>query len=302
VVRRFRPDVLQSWLYHADLLGCIAARVHGGSKLVWNVRCSNMDVSRYGIMTRLAIRACAALSSLPDKIVVNSHSGLRFHAALGYKAARCVVVPNGFDPERFKPDPDARRAVREALGAGPQARLVGVGARYDPMKGHAVFLRAAGSVARAVPEARFVLFGEGMDERNPELMHASRQEGVLNRLILLGRRSDVAEVMNALDLLVLPSIYGEGLPNIVGEAMACGVPCVVSDVGDAARLVGETGVVVPPGEADSLAEGVLALLARPAEELGALGRAARERIAQQYDLRGMGRQYEELYEQLARPV
>jgi glycosyltransferase involved in cell wall biosynthesis len=108
--------------------------------------------------------------------------------------------------------------------------------------------------------------------------------------------------MNALDLLVLPSIYGEGLPNIVGEAMACGVPCVVSDVGDAARLVGETGVVVPPGEAESLAEGVLALLARPAEELGALGRAARERIAQQYDLRGMGRQYEELYEQLARPV
>ncbi|MCK9241490.1 glycosyltransferase, partial [Desulfocurvus sp.] len=256
LLRRVRPDVVQTWLYHADLLGLVAARLARVGRVVWNLRCSNMDFAHSGRLTRYTVAACARLSSLPDAVVANSRVAVDVHRALGYRPRRVEVIPNGFDMHRFAPDPAARGSVRAELGVAPGAPLVGMVARFDPQKDHATFLRAARAVADARPDAQFVLLGDGVQADNPEMAALVRAAAPGLRPHLLGRRDDVARLAAALDVAVLSSAYGEGFPNVVGEAMACGVPCVVTDTGDSAAVVGGTGRVVPPRDAPALADAV----------------------------------------------
>jgi glycosyltransferase involved in cell wall biosynthesis len=299
LLRRVRPDVVQTWLYHADLLGLVAARLARVGRVVWNLRCSNMDFAHSGRLTRYTVAACARLSSLPDAVVANSRVAVDVHRALGYRPRRVEVIPNGFDMHRFAPDPAARGSVRAELGVAPGAPLVGMVARFDPQKDHATFLRAARAVADARPDAQFVLLGDGVQADNPEMAALVRAAAPGLRPHLLGRRDDVARLAAALDVAVLSSAYGEGFPNVVGEAMACGVPCVVTDTGDSAAVVGGTGRVVPPRDAPALADAVLGLLALPAGELRALGLAARARVGEHFALPAVIRRYAALYSQLA---
>jgi glycosyltransferase involved in cell wall biosynthesis len=299
LLRRERPQILQTWLYHADLMGLVGSRLCAVPRLAWNLRSSHVDMSCYSWLSGRVLQVAARLARWPDVVVVNSHAGKASHTSLGYHPRKWSVIPNGFDIKRYRPDRDARASVRRELACAPDALLIGLVARYDPMKDHATFLRAAALLKRRQRNIRFVLVGRDVDARNRTLVDAVVALGLEGVVSLLGERTDVPRIMAALDIFSLSSAFGEGSPNVVGEAMACGVPCVVTDVGDAARIVGDTGTVVPARSPESLADGWTGLLALGADERARLGVAARRRIEADFALSDIVARYEHLYEELA---
>lgn len=282
LLRRERPDVLMTWLYHADLLGTVATLVPGTARrLAWNLRCSDMDGARYGRLTR----ALALLSRRPALVVSNSEAGRRFHAGLGYRPKAWQVLPNGIDTDVFHPATEARAHLRAAAGLPADAVVLGVVARVDAMKGHGVFLDAFAALRARRPDVHAVLIGKDTESLPPT-------PGV----IALGERADVPGLLPGLDALVSPSLFGEGFSNVIGEAMACGVPVVATDVGDAALIVGDTGRIAPPGDAGALAGAMDAVLA---DDLAALGAAARRRIEDTWTLPLVLDAYAALFRELA---
>ena len=301
LLRRERPQILQTWLYHADLLGLAVSRICRVPSLVWNVRSSNVDMSCYSRLSAVVLKALARFSRWAEVVVANSQAGKEFHESIGYRPRRWVLIPNGFDVKSFRPDQEARVGVRHELRCDSGSPLIGLVARYDPMKDHTTFLLAATVLVQRDTRVRFVLVGRGVDHRNEILVGMVRALGLAPFVHLLGERSDVPRIMAALDLLSLSSAFGEGSPNVVGEAMACGVPCVVTDVGDAARIVGDTGKVVPPRSPEVLATAWSEFLAISASERARLGVAARRRIEAHFSLPDIVAQYERLYAELAVP-
>lgn len=297
-LRAERPDILQTWLYHADLAGLVAGRLARVPAIAWNVRCAETDARYRRGLGGLVVRLLARLSSRPDVVVVNSEAGRRVHAALGYRPRRWLVAANGFDTALFRPDPAAPAALREALGLAPDCPVIGLVARYDPLKDHATFLRAAALLAGDEPEVRFVLVGAGADDGNPTLTGLVGELGLGGRVRLLGERRDVPALTAGFDIAACSSV-GEGFPNVVGEAMACAVPCVATDVGDSAALVGETGRVVPPGDPGAMAAAWRELLEMGPAGRAELGRAARRRIEEEFTLAAAVGRYEALYAELA---
>ncbi|CAK0761801.1 Glycosyltransferase [uncultured Gammaproteobacteria bacterium] len=304
IVRRERPDVLQTWLYHADLLGALVRLARPWAKrpaLVWNLRCSDMDMSRYSRLSALVIRALARLSTLPAAVVVNSETGRAVHQRLGYQPRRWQVIGNGFDLNRFQPDPSARIALRAELGLSPETLLIGLPARLDPMKDHGTFLTAAAHLTANRPDPtplRFVLIGRGLTPDNPLITARIAAVGLSERVALLGERRDMPAVLAGLDLVTLTSAFGEGFANVLGEAMACAVPCVATDVGDARTILGECGRIVPPSDATALAGAWKSVLTLGPEQRQALGARSRVRIAELYALPLITEQYQALYQEL----
>jgi glycosyltransferase involved in cell wall biosynthesis len=297
LLRDQRPDALQTWLYHADLMGAIAARLGGVRTLLWNVRASDWDMSRYRAHSRWTLATCARLSRAPRVIVVNSEAGRQHHERLGYRPREWAVIPNGVDPSAFAPDADARRAVRQELGIAEGTAIVCLIGRWDPMKDHETFVRAAAALARRRTDVCFVLAGDGVTPDAVPFAALTARAAGNARLIAVGRRGDVARLLAAADISTCSSI-SEGFPNVVIEGMACGIPCVVTDVGDAARIVGDTGRVVAPRSPDALADAWADLLALGAAERLALGQRARQRVLEHYALERMVSAYEALYDRL----
>lgn len=299
--RAAHADLVQTWMYHADLVGGLAARL-ARVPVVWGIRQGNLD-PRFNRWSTLATAAlCASLSRvLPARIVVCSENASVAHGEFGYSRDRMVVIPNGFDVGSLRPDLQARRSMRAELGVPDSALLVGLAARFDPQKDHRTFLRAAGRVHARHPEARFALCGDGIDSGNSTLRGWVEEAGLGKACHLLGRRDDVPRFFAALDVAVSSSC-GEGFPNVVGEAMACGIPCVVTDVGDSAFLVGETGLVVPPRELETLANAISALFQEGASGRRARGMAARDRIEREFALPVIAARYRRLYEDVLSDV
>ncbi len=297
LLRRERPDVLQTWLYHSDLCGLLAGRAAGVPTIAWNIRCAQTD-ERYtrGINGAL-VRLLARTSRYPNAIVANSHAGREEHEALGYQPKRWGVLENGFDLEVFKPQAAAGAGLRRELGLPEDSLLVGLVGRYDPLKDHAGFLRAAAELLSTNPEVHFVLAGDGVDHGNDVLQRQINDLGIGAHIHLLGRRDDVPILNAGFDIATCCSL-GEGFPNVVGEAMACGTPCVVTDVGDAARIVGDTGIVVPAGEAQALAGAWRAIISKGSAGRAELGRRALARIESQYSLARCVERYQCFYEDL----
>jgi glycosyltransferase involved in cell wall biosynthesis len=297
-IRGARPDIVQTWMYHADLLGGLAARAVCRAPVIWGIRGSfdSVQSKRHMIWTA---RACAALSTrIPREIVSCSGALAESHIGLGYDARRIRVIPNGFDTSTYRPDPTARSAVRAELGIAPQATLVGHLARWDPQKDHAGFVAAALRVVRGDPDVHVLMCGSGIDAGNEALLAPIRRAGVAPRFHLLGRRDDIPGVTAALDVLVSSSIYGEGFPNVLGEAMACGVPCVTTDVGDSAMVVGETGLVAPTHDPDALASAIASMLELDPGDRAALGNAARQRVEERFALPRVVGEFEALYDEV----
>jgi glycosyltransferase involved in cell wall biosynthesis len=299
IIRAARPDLVQTWMYHADLLGGAAARLAGRMPVVWGLHNTNLDPRHTKRSTRWVVRACAALSRrVPNKIVSCSDAGVRIHVEQGYAAERFVSIPNGFDTTALQPDPAQRTAVRAELGLAENAVVIGQVARFDPQKDHHNFVRAAARVAGQRPDAHFVLVGKGCAPDNATLAGWIDATGCAERFHLLGLRADAGRLLGAFDVAVLSSAYGEAFPLVVGEAMACGVPCVATDVGDAARIIGDTGRIVAPRDAPALAAAVLELLAPSATERAAFGAAARSRIVAEFSLPAVAARYAALYDEL----
>jgi glycosyltransferase involved in cell wall biosynthesis len=295
-LHRQRADVVQTWMYHADLVGGVAARMASReTPVIWGIRNGNLNPRALKPRTMHFARACAWMSTrLPRVIVCCGYAARDMHSAIGYDRNRISVIPNGFDVHVFRPDPDARRGIREELGIPSTTMLVGCVGRFHPDKDPRNFVDAAAQLHAQRPDVHFLLCGRGLDDANRELaqwIDTGELRGVVH---LLGERRDVPRVLAALDLATSPS-RAEAFPNVVGEAMACGVPCVVTDVGDSALLVGATGRVVPPEAPAALAEMWLALLSEGSERLRALGRQARQRIEATFSIERMVRAYEAMY-------
>ena len=206
-----------------------------------------------------------------------------------------MIIPNGFDCQILRPDEAARKAVRSELGVTDDTVLVGLVARYHPMKDHIGFLKAAGMVVRSHPEVRFVLAGTGVSSKQPELSEAVKQNELQDHVILLGERSDIPRLNNAFDIACSASAWGEGFSNSIGEAMACGAPCAVTDVGDSAYIVADTGLVSPPRDPQALANAIARLIAMGRSGRQQLGAQARKRVETEFSLPSIVQRYEDLY-------
>jgi len=296
-LRREKPNILQTWLYHADLLGVLIGRMAAVRRIVWSIRCSDMDLANYRLLTTVTLKICARLSVWADAILVNSEQGRRVHEAMGYNSERMVFIPNGFDTALFQADPGAKARLLSELRLGRETFLIGQVARFDLMKDHPNFLKAA-SLLKSRRNVHFVLAGNGIDRSNPELVKHLDPD-LHNRVHFLGPREDIPSLMPAFDIATSSSAYGEGFSNSIGEAMACGVPCVVTDVGDSAVIVGDTGMVVPPRNHEALADAWLGLLEVGDEKRKELGARARKRVLEKYGIDGVVKRFEEFYEGIA---
>jgi glycosyltransferase involved in cell wall biosynthesis len=292
LLRQEQPQVLQTWLYHADLLGVIS-RLFYKFPLIWNIR----SAYHTGLGSAV-VRTCARLSAIPDAVVVNSETGQKVHIDIGYHPRRWAAIPNGFDTDVFHPDETARASVRKELGLSTDAILIGLIGRYDPLKGHSIFLEAAERLAGKNQAVYFVLAGEGVTVDNLQLASYIGVDSLRGRVFMLGRRSDIPRLTAALDIATCSSI-AEAFPNIIGEAMACGVPCVSTDVGDVAQIVGDCGILIPIEDTQALVAGWAKLIDQGADGRRRLGEVARQRIIQRYSLDAIVGMYENLYEEMA---
>lgn len=310
LARRIDPQLIQGWMYHGNLMASVAAlalrkRAQKNTlqekvpdvklPVIWNIRQTIYDLRNERWLTARFIRLGARMSHRPATIIYNSQTSAGQHEALGYRAEKRVIIPNGFDCQALHPDEAARKAVRTELGIADDTVMIGLVARYHPMKDHAGFLRAAGAVARAHPQTKFVLAGTGVSSKQSELAAAVRQNGLQDHVILLNERSDIPSLNNAFDIACSASAWGEGFSNSIGEAMACGIPCAVTDVGDSAYLVGKTGLVAPPGEPQALANAIVQLIGMGLADRRQLGAKARNRIETEFSLPAIVRRYEDLY-------
>jgi glycosyltransferase involved in cell wall biosynthesis len=292
LLRRERPQLVQTWMYHADLLGGLAARALG-IPVIWGVRHGDLKPGD-NPLTRLTRRICAQLSwSVPKAIVCCSESSIRIHVRAGYAPERFVYIPNGFDLARFRPDPGARAALRQELGIPLDSPTVGLVARFHPHKDHATFLSAASMILRQRSSAHFVLCGEGADWGNTELAGLIDRGGVRPAFHLLGRRDHLESVYPAFDVAGLSSVT-ESFPNVIGEAMACGIPCVATDCGDVREVIGTTGRVVPVRDPAALAGAILEMLALDRGAVEELGAAARSRVTGTYDIEAVANRFAKL--------
>lgn len=301
-----RPDVVQTWMYHADLFGGVAARIarlvagrgdrrQGAFTLAWGVH--QTEFPSYRSSTKLAVVAkfCAWLSTwLPDVIICCAEAARLSHFRGGYCKTRMQVIFNGFDLELFRPRRRESDPLRAMFGLDPATKVVGIVGRYDPAKDYGNFISAVAKVSAIEPGCRFLMIGRGLDDGNQELAAMIDQAGIKDVCRLAGPRNDVHLLISALDVFCLSS-RSEGLPTVVGEAMACGVPCVATDVGDTATLLGETGRLVPSGDPEALAAGILSLLSLDHEEREQLGKQARTRMTSRFSIERCWASYRYVY-------
>lgn len=299
LLRKEKPDVVQTWLYHGDLFGGIAARLGGIRRVIWNIRASRLTARSVGRGTMALVHVCAWLSRvIPRAIVCCSEASVATHRRLGYDAGRMCMIPNGFDLDRFQPDAAARASLRAELGVTAGTILIGLIGRFDPLKDHATFVHAAGLVRERRPDVHFVLCGKDISLENEQLAIWIAAAALGNSIHLLGQRDDIPRLNAAFDVATCSS-SSEGFPNVVGEAMACGVPCVVTDAGDCGLIVGDTGIVVPPANAELFADALLRMIGAGAEGRRELGAQARLRVKNEFELGRITRRYENLYTEIA---
>jgi glycosyltransferase involved in cell wall biosynthesis len=258
-----------------------------------------MEMAHYRRMSSLVLRALVRLSGLPHVVLANSQCGIQVHKELGYSPRRWLYIPNSLDLEEFRPDRRAKGQLRRELRLRPDAHLIGLVARFDPMKDHANFIAAAAMLAADDPSLHFVLAGIDIDRNNREVRRLVESTGLSSRFHLLGQRHDVGRITAAVDIACSSSAFGEGSSNAVAEAMACGVPCVVTDVGDSAFIVQNTGKIVPPRDTQALARACRELLNLSPGKRFELGLAARARVKELFSLHSVVDRYQRLYEQLA---
>lgn len=301
LLKKLDPDVIQGWMYHGNLAATVAASSLGRRVPVfWNIRHSLYDPSKERKLTRGVIYGGAWLSRSPKIIFYNSKISAFQHEAMGFKSEKTRIISNGFDCNEYYPDKGMREQVRKELKIPLNTVLIGLIARYHLMKDHANFLRAATKLMKTEEGigVAFLLAGRGIDLSNSHLIELIHRLGLSSKVYLLGEREDIPRLMRTLDIAAVAS-WGEGFPNVLGEAMACAVPCVATDVGDSAYLIADTGRIVPPKDPHAFAAAWQELIAVGAEGCKRLGEKARRRITEHFSLLEMVRRYEQLYCQVA---
>lgn len=296
LIRKIRPDIVQTWMVHSDLLGGVAAKVATNAHVIWGVRTTDYSVESRS--TRAVRWLCSMLSRfIPEKIVCAAQASLQSSAQAGYDAGKLMVIPNGFEVAALRAHVGAGVAIRQQCGLSASHLVVGCLGRYNAAKDHANFVRAAGLLAVQYRACYFLMVGRDLTSSNAELMALIQATGFADRFVLLGERSDPAACLDAMNVFVLSSCT-EGFPNVLGEAMAMGVPCVSTNVGDAAYLLGDAGEVVPARDSTALAKAVACLLDLSDTERKALGAKGRARVENEFSIAEAARRFGNLYQEL----
>lgn len=298
-IHKLKPDIIQGWMYH----GNIAASLTGLYLLnkvpvIWNIRHTPYNLRNEKRFTSLLIRLGALFSYQPKYIIYNSQDSAYRHKALGYNNKINKVIPNGFDCFKFKPSLTARLTLRKELKLKRDDFIIGFIARYHPMKNHIDFIRGAGKLISKYPDVHFVLVGRGVDKSNSFLVNLIKEEGITKQIHLLGERNDIFKITASFDIATNFSSWGESFSNAIGEAMACGVPCVVTNIGDSALIVGDTGIVISTKNIDELVRAWIKLIKVGSVHRKQLGQKARERIINKFSLLKIINNYEEMYREV----
>lgn len=296
-IKTYKPDIVHTWLYHSDLMGFISARLVSDASVIWNIRCATLEPGDVSSSTRGMIWFLKKLSSYPEIILFNSVAGQQAHQSIGYDQQNCLVVPNGFDLEVWCPNVQRRSDFRAEIGVESNTFLVGMIARYHQIKDQSTFLAAAARLKDIDSTFRFVLVGLEIAWNNKSLVAEIEKYDLREKVILLGPRSDMSRIMAGLDCLMSTST-SEGFPNVIGEAMACGVPCVATDVGDTRRIIGDTGIIVDIGNVNGLINGVTEIMSASTDEKKRRSVSCRKRIKEHYELSHVTNCYADIYREL----
>tara|TARA_B110000008_G_scaffold278983_1_gene324399 strand:- start:3417 stop:4562 length:1146 start_codon:yes stop_codon:yes gene_type:complete len=300
IIRKIAPDILQGWMYHGNLAATLARYFCSGVVVVaWNVRHSLYELKSENFTTRQIIKANRLMSGKADAIFYNSRISRLQHESFGFDSNHAILNPNGFDTSFLKPSLEIRETVRAELGISDDDTVIGHVARYHPMKDHVGFIKAAIMVMSQRPDLVVLMIGREV-RANTAFLLSDLPETIVSRFYFLGERSDVYDLMQSMDAFCLSSAWGEGFPNVLGEAMSMSVPCITTDISDSSEVVGKTGIVVPPCEPEKLADAIFTFLNLTSSEKAARGRAARQRIEEKYLTRMNVECYDAAYEQLSK--
>lgn len=296
LLKKIQPDVVQTWMYHSDLLGGLAAKSLGIDNIIWGIRTTNVALGSSKLTVKLR-KLCALLSNyIPTVIICAADAGREVHEKIGYDARKMKVIPNGFDLDSLIATPEQRKILRDECGFTDKEMIVGSVGRFNTVKNQKLFVEAAALIVLENPEVRFLMIGRDNTWDNMKLVSWIEQHNLRDRFVLLGERSDVPLCLAAMDVFCLHS-KTEGFPNVLGEAMAMGLPCVTTDVGDAKLLLGSTGVVVSVS-ALSVCKAVSHLLSLDKQDLIDMGACARQRLEDNYSLSKIILQYNDVYKSL----
>ena len=294
----YKPNVVQTWMYHADLIGGICARLARVKKVVWSIRNSTLDSKSSKTSTRWIAYISAFLSYfIPTNIVSCSVVAKDVHCELGYSNRKFRIIPNGFDLKLFSGKQSGAEAITPtSLGKESTINFCLV-ARFDPQKNHLGFLESFRLLVDKFPNAKLSLIGSGCDKYNCLLTNKISALKLEENCIFWGPRSDLPELIKSFDFLVLPSLYGEAFPNVLGEAMASGVPCVATDVGDSKFIIGDTGIIVAPGDLAAFYQAMFAACSLSASDYADLSLKARQRVIDYFDISVVTKMFVELYQE-----
>jgi len=298
LLRFLKPNIVQTWLVHGDLIGGVAAKLSGFHNIVWNIRYSNLEIKKTNLVNLLLIKLLAKLSFyIPKLIIVVSTSTKRNCKDLGYHEKKLFLIPNGYDLSILKPSKNKRLYFRKRFKIKKKTPIIGNVARYDPMKDHANLLMALSLIQKQDIDFFCILVGSNVDKKNMKLVNLIKRLKLSNYVKLLGSHNNIVEVMNEIDVYAQSSSYGEGFPNVVAEAMACKTPCIVTNVGDAAFIVGKTGWVVPKNNSLKLSKAIIQsiFLKMKTKNWQQRCNQARLRIAQNFDIDKMIESYNKLW-------
>lgn len=296
IITQTKPDIVQTWLYHADLIGGLTARLAGVKNIIWGIRTTDLKKGSYS--TSIIRKLNAWLSYfIPKKIICVAEASMAKHIRIGYCKKKMLVIPNGFNLDKLYRDSFASMQLRKGNGIEQDEIVIGSVGRFSQVKGQDIFVKAAGIVAEKNMNVKFLMVGRDLDTSNKELMNWINATGKANQFILLGERSDINICYGAMDIFCMHS-RSEGFPNALGEAMAIGLPCISTDVGDAKLLGGKNISLTEPNNSILLAEVILQMISYTKAELRLIGKSSRERILENYSITSMLRAYEEFYNKL----
>jgi len=294
-VNQTQPDVIHSWLYHS-ILATELTRLSLMSRfpVCWGIHHTIQRLELEKSTTRFVIKTLRHFSSRAERVIYVSQAGREQHERIGFDTSKSLVIPNGYNVEKFSPDSEAGQRFRQSIGASKGDFLIGILARYNPVKDHACFIEAAAYCAKEMPQAKFVLVGRDITESNEAIMTLINSHGISNCCFVLGERSDVSDIINGLDAVVSSSL-SEAFPIVIGEAMSCGTPVVVTDVGDSALLVGDERWVVPSADPQGLAQSILRLAEFSPSQRQQLGLKLRQRVIDNFSIAAISQQYFDIY-------
>lgn len=287
-------DIIQTWMYHADLLGYFIRKYSKGQKLIWGIRHSNLEKKYNKKLLLIIAKLNAFLSKKVDLVISCSKNASQIHQKFGYNSSKMIIIPNGFELETFQQNQQAKNSVKNELCIPTEQQLMVHIGRWNAQKDYPNLIKAIKLVQLERPDVNFLLCGTDIEEGNKDLTRLISEIGIKKSIYLLGKRNDIPRILSSADGVISSSL-GEGFSNVIGEAMACEIPCVVTDVGDSGYIVDKFGIVVPSRDPVKLAEAILNLSRKSDKEKKELGRKARERIMNEFEIKKIVNKFEEQY-------